>query len=215
MSGGWAWTWGWNEIHQIIPPGRARFADGAKTAARLPGGTDQGTELHQGLIKPRAITREVDARLGRGCRGGGGKPGGVLDESFGQVPEEVIRGFLTGIIAHAEKPREDTHDIAIEERRGLVEGDATNGAGGVAADAWQGQDLVKCVRELAVTFRDQPLRGLLEIASAAVVAETGPQREHFFRWGGGQRCEDGGKSKTKLCPVFASSFANSASVGSW
>ena len=60
-----------------------------------------------------------------------------------QFPKPRIRFLLLRIFGNAKNPRQHADDIAIQNRRRLVEGDAANRAGGVTADARQREDFFK------------------------------------------------------------------------
>ena len=98
-----------------------------------------------------------------------------LHQFVRQLPQPRVRGFLLRIIRDAEKARQDADDIAVQNRRGLVEGDAANRAGGIAADAGQRQNLLELFRKLPTVFFHDDLRGFLQIADAGVIAETFPE----------------------------------------
>ena len=66
---------------------------------------------------------------------------------FRQSPELRV-GFLSArIFSDAKYPRQHANDVAVENRRRLVEGDAANRAGGVTANARQREDVVEIIRE--------------------------------------------------------------------
>ena len=79
----------------------------------------------------------------------------------------------------AEKASQEAHDIAIENRARLMEGDAGNRAGGVAADAGKREDVIEVLGKPAVVLRDDLLRGSLKIADPLVIAESFPELVQF------------------------------------
>lgn len=110
----------------------------------------------------------------------------------------MIGGFFARIFCDAEETGEDADDVAIEEWLGLIEGDARDGAGGVASDALQGEDGIEIVREEAVVFITDFLRGLLHVADAGVIAESFPEFVDAFRRSFCERCDRG----ERLHPTF-------------
>ena len=105
----------------------------------------------------------------------------MSNQFFGRVPQESIRFPLPRIFFDAENARQHANDIAVKYRRGLVERDAANGAGGVAADAGQSQDRVKCFgKPAAVPFKNE-YRRLLHVPNARVIAQPFPKFVDFCR----------------------------------
>src|ERR1019366_328563 len=112
--------------------------------------------------------------------------GGVLDEFFRQPPELCVRFLLLRVLVDANNSRQHSNDIAVEYRRGLVECDAADGAGGVATDAGESEDVIKGFRKFSgVAFLDE-LRRLLQVPDAGVVTKPFPELVDFFRTG---RCQ--------------------------
>src|ERR1051326_6010083 len=90
----------------------------------------------------------------------------VWDEEFRQAPKRRVGVFLSRVLPEAEGPCQHADDIAVEDRRGLVETDAANRPGGVSADAGQGQDVVERFRKSSAVLGDDQLRGRPQIAGA-------------------------------------------------
>ena len=65
-----------------------------------------------------------------------------------QPPEPGVGFLLARIFSDAKNPCQHADDIAIENWSRLIEGDAANRAGGVTADARQGENIVVLVWEL-------------------------------------------------------------------
>ena len=78
-----------------------------------------------------------------GCLGCGVSRHRVANQFFRQLPEPRVGLFFLWIFRDAENARQHADDIAIENRRRLVEGDAANRAGGVTADSRQRENLVE------------------------------------------------------------------------
>ena len=70
------------------------------------------------------------------------------NQFFRQLPKPRICFLLLRIFPNAKNPRQHADDVAVENRRRLVEGDAANRAGGVTANARQRQNVIKVFREL-------------------------------------------------------------------
>ena len=92
MSGGWAWTWGWNEIHQIIPPGRARFADDRTSPYdSLP--PDQDNLVVKALLRLREIAgidRGADVWLTKRIPAAAGLGGASSDAAAALVGANIL-----------------------------------------------------------------------------------------------------------------------------
>jgi hypothetical protein len=73
----------------------------------------------------------------------------ALNQFLRQLPKPRIGCLLLRIFGDAKNARQHADDIAVENRRGLVEGDAANRAGGVAADARQRENFIKIFRKFA------------------------------------------------------------------
>jgi len=104
-----------------------------------------------------------------------------LNQIFRQLPEPRVRLLLLRIFGDAENAGQDADDIAIQNRRRLIEGDAADRSGGVAADAGQRQNLLELFRKFPAVFIHDELRGLLQIADARVIAESFPEFVDFGR----------------------------------
>ena len=92
------------------------------------------------------------------------------------------------VAANGAEPRENARDVAVEDGERNVIRDAQDGGGGVASDAGEREGGFERTRKFrrcgAATIS---LGGAVQIASAAVVAEAGPQAQHFLR---GARASD-------------------------
>lgn len=103
----------------------------------------------------------------------------MTDQFFRELPELSVGLFFAWIGVDAVNTGQNTDDIAVQNGRGLIEGDAANRTSGVATDAWQGENGVESLRELAAVVRDNLLRGFLHVADAGVVAEAFPEFVDF------------------------------------
>ena len=101
-------------------------------------------EFHQRLVEmgnriilgPRSRPRP---RIRCGVR----NTGCAKNQFFRQLPEPRVRLFLLRIFRDAKNSGKDADDIAIQNRRRLIEGDAANRAGGVTSDSGQCENIVK------------------------------------------------------------------------
>ena len=71
----------------------------------------------------------------------------ATNQFFRQLPKPRIGFLFLRIFSDAENAGQHADDIAVENRRRLVEGDAANRAGGVTANARQRENIVKVFRE--------------------------------------------------------------------
>lgn len=122
----------------------------------------------------------------------------MKNEFVGEVPKAGVGLLFARVGDDAEKACGHADDVSVENRPGLVEGDAANRAGGVAANARQGENIVEVSGEISAVFRDNNLGGALQIADTGVVAETFPE---FVEFGG--RRAGGGLNRRQLAhPTF-------------
>lgn len=92
-----------------------------------------------------------------------------------ELPEAGVGLFFAWIGFDAVDAGQNADHIAVEDGCGLIEGDAANRAGGVSADAGQGEDGGEGFWELAAMFCEDLLCRLLHVADAGVVAESFPE----------------------------------------
>ena len=71
----------------------------------------------------------------------------TCDQIFRKPPKLRVGLLILRIFSDAENARQHANDVAVENGRRLVEGNAANRAGGVTADARQRKDIVEVVRE--------------------------------------------------------------------
>lgn len=116
----------------------------------------------------------------------------------GEAPEFFVRGFFAGVFGDGEEARQDADDVAVEDGRGLVEGDAGDRPGGVGADAGQLEYGGVGAREFAVVAREDFAGGLLHVADAGVIAEAFPE----FVDGGGVGVGEGWDVGQRAHPAF-------------
>src|SRR5208282_3990215 len=146
---------GGNLAREFARAGAAPSRYGTRRAARSLGRANRLAELHQRLV-PVA--------------------GGALGEELlrhSRKPAPAVR--RAKIAANGAKPREHAGDVAVEDGEGNIVADAQDGCGCVAADAGKREGCVERTREFAAVARDDFLRGAVQVARAAVVAEAGPE----------------------------------------
>ncbi len=83
--------------------------------------------------------------------------------------------------------RQHPFDVAIEDRRTNAHAQAGNRACGGQADAGQQDEFFDIAGKLAAMIGDDDFCRLLQVASASVVTQPGPQVQHFVLGRVGQR----------------------------
>ncbi len=91
------------------------------------------------------------------------------------MPNLGIRLLFTRISFDAVNTGQNADHVAVENRRGLIEGDAANRASSVAADPGEGENRVEGLWEFTIVFCDDLLSGFLHVADACVVTEAFPE----------------------------------------
>ena len=140
---------------------------GQRTAAaeRPIGRADHRAQVHQRLIEDaRALPRH---------------------HRRGELPDRFVAGASNGLVVPRE-PCEHAARVGLHDRRGEVEGDRGDGAGGVAADPRQAQQAGNRPRKLRGVIRHHRLRRSMQLPGTAIVAEALPVLEHVGLAGGGE-----------------------------
>ena len=130
---------------------------------------DGGAEFHQRLVEMAGLAR-VHPLLG----------------DFAEPSAGAAGGDVGSIVGYA---RHHAEHVAVQDREGQVEGDASDGGGRVIPDAGEGANGIVIPREAAGC--GDLLRGAAQVAGARVVAEAAPQGQHVVFGGGGQGCHGG------------------------
>src|SRR5690242_15551441 len=104
-----------------------------------------------------------------------GISGCQLNQSFRQSPKLRVHRFFFWITIETENAGKDADHISVQNRTGLVEGDAADGAGGVTPDARQFQDIFEYTGEVTAVALDDLARRPLHIAHACVIPKAFPQ----------------------------------------
>ena len=109
------------------------------------------------------------------------------------IPQGTGRAGLGQVAFVGQHTAQYPFDVAVENRHALTETERGNGAGGGAADARQGLELLRAARKLAAETRHDILGATVQVARPAVITQPGPQRQHVVQRRGGQ-IGDGGKA---------------------
>lgn len=117
--GGQVWECG----DALLCAGTAQAFDWTTRARRFPDSAYYRAQFHECLVEMRA--GPVSDGLG----------GRSLHKSFRELPQMRVERRLTRISIDGEDASEHPDGIAVENWHGLIEGDAAEGARGVAADA--------------------------------------------------------------------------------
>jgi len=112
-----------------------------------------------------------------------------INEAFRNAPKFGVGFPFARVAFDAEDARQDTNDIAVENRRRLIKRDAANCAGGIRTDAGECQHSVEFAREFAVVFAHNDLGRALHVADPGVVAESLPQFVDLIGTGFGERLD--------------------------
>src|SRR6202521_2538520 len=96
---------------------------------------------------------------------------------FLQIPPTIC---FAQVAANRAEPREHAGNIAIEHSVLRAVGNAEDRSRSVVADAGEREGPVEVSRKFSTVFCDDLLRGLLQIACAAVITEPRPQSQDFF-----------------------------------
>src|SRR5262245_14707204 len=110
--------------------------DWATVALRLSRRANQRAEFHERLIQ-EGTRMSLTQRTRRSQRIGFLRVLRVLcvrHELFGDSPEPRAGFLVAWIFFDPENPREHANDVAVEDRRRLIERDAADRSGGVAAN---------------------------------------------------------------------------------
>ena len=107
-----------------------------------------------------------------------------------QLPREPPR-IGVGQARDGAQPREHAAHVAVDDRRGLLEGDAAERAHRVAPDSRQLPEGVRLARQRAAVIAHDDLRGAVQVPRACVVAEPRPEPEHVLLIRGRQRLQVG------------------------
>ena len=164
-----------------LAPGkrRAYVVPGTQRARRTFRRTDCGAEIHHRLGKITATPR------------------------WGQFASQPAQLRLRSRqrLADSEQPADDALDIAIDRAGRRIEGDRGDGGGGVIADAGQRAQLRFARRKCAAVMINHRTSAGVQVASARVVTETGPNFEYVAERRGCERAHVGPASQ-EFCVIW-------------
>ena len=147
--------------------GLAQVSQRAKMAGWGARGADLRPQVHQGLVI-------IAGPAGRQVLGG-------------QLPQAGLAARRAGVFGHIEQARQHAADVAIQGRLILPKSDRGNRPGGIAPNARQLAQLPGIRRQLAAMLFVHDLRGTLQVACPAVIAQPLPGRQHLLLGGRRQR----------------------------
>lgn len=115
-----------------------------------------------------------------------------------QAPQARIYFFIARIALDSVEAGENADHVPIENRAGLVEGDAANCARSVGSYSGQLEDILKGGGKLPAMFREDDSRRLLHVANPRVITESLPQLMNLVRF---CRCQRADRWQLKHPPV--------------
>ncbi|EAU63217.1 conserved hypothetical protein [Stigmatella aurantiaca DW4/3-1] len=160
--------------------GQARPAHGAQQAERSLRAAHGRAVLHEGLI-------EVPGPL-------------ALHEGTGQGPQPGLPCLVARHAFHREEAGEHARHVAIHQGGFFSEGNGGHGPRRVAAEAGQGEQVLRGGGKPSSEVRDDLLGGAVEVARARVVAKAPPRGEHVIQ-GGRRQGPHRGKARQEPLPV--------------
>jgi hypothetical protein len=108
------------------------------------------------------------------------------EKFFGEGPEKFFCGRLCDVMSKGKDSGQDALDVAIKDGDILLKGDGSNGTGGVGADTGQCEEFGEGGGKFSRVLSHDGAGEGVEVASAAVVAESFPVFEDFIFGGGGE-----------------------------
>ena len=148
--------------------GHTAGADGARPAQGIAQLAQRGPEIHQ------ALAVGLDVALGQ--------------ERFGQGPQFALMARLRQIAIKSERTRQHALDVPVKNRDPLAEAERRNRRCCRAADAGKPRQLGARRRKRGAPLLRDDAGAAVQIARAAVVAQTAPQAQHIVQ----RRCGQGG-----------------------
>lgn len=158
----------------------ATFFERAGSAGRIGAPTHRGTQVHDGL----GVTRHVLLRR----------------ELRGVTPQIVCQCLLATATRQRKHARQHAPHIAIEYGMRLVAGQRKDGPRSGASDTRKRGDAVKVRRKFAIMLITNLLRSPLQVARTGVVAQAGPQVQHFIHGRIGQ-CAHVGEARDETLEI--------------
>lgn len=93
------------------------------------------------------------------------------------IPQLVLHAWALGVAVELEDPGQDSGDIPVQYRMGLVEGNTENSGRRVPANSRQSKDLSIGLREFFLMVLANLLSCLLEIPDARVIPQPRPHTQ--------------------------------------
>ena len=161
------------EAFGVVRGGGAEGEYRAEKALRGADAADRRAEFHQGGV--------IEASVFRG------------KQLLGGSPESALAGGGVDGNTQMRNAGQDTGNVGVHDGGGEIVGERVDGAGGVAAHAWERGNFFQFARELATVLGQDKLGSPVEIAGAGVVPEAFPEAKDFFLRGVSKGA-DGGKT---------------------
>ena len=157
----------------VLPAGARSLAmhgDRADQATRRGRRAQRRAELHEALV-------EIARRGGLGQR---------LHQRAGALPQRLHPRGRLDVVLDREHPREHPRDVAVDQRRALIERDRRDRARRVRADPGYPAELGRTPRQLAAPRLPNGARAGPQVPRPRVVAEPAPGSEHVVERCGGE-----------------------------
>lgn len=102
-------------------------------------------------------------------------PCGMENQRVRKIPKGLIYFPVGGIAFDPKNAGEDADNIPVQDRHGLIEGNAGDGTRCVPADTRQGENIVVVTREFSPVLLLNDFGCLLHVAHAGVIAKPFPE----------------------------------------
>lgn len=126
----------------------------------------QGAEFHHGLVVSSRVL--------------------LVEQAVGQFGENFDAFITINRCFDVIKPCQHAVHVAIDYAVRLVEGDGSDGSGGILADAFQLKELFGMVWEVALVVCDELARALVQVPGPGVITQPLPHLENLFLVGLGK-----------------------------
>ena len=185
------------EVSVFLRFGGARFFARQFVGARALAGDAVGGERAGGAVGFVARTKactEIHQSLGVGAQ----FVRAFGQAAFGKLPQAFLGGGRGRVGVDGGMAQEDAFDVAVEDGFARAIGKDGYRCGGRASYAFQGFEFGAGVRECAVVLVADLFGGVVEVAGAAVVAQSAPQRHDAVGGGVGEGADGGVSGKEAL-----------------
>gem|GEM_PF-6883166 len=156
----------WNPMLQILRVGSTQRAERAVLTVGRARGADHCAQFHKSRVELPGPT--------------------CWDQIGGKAPKLAPHGRGTRIAAQRIEAAQDTGNIAVKDRLGLVVGDGRDGPGGVRADPADFSQIGGFSRNHSTMFGVNTDSGLEQVAGAAVIAQPLPEPQEALFIAAGQ-----------------------------